>query len=124
MCVAICYFCRIALRYTSTLGIASRGRRLGRGWGGGVGERAARCGAWYLLYVRCSVDTFASKKTDTPIVRTAKTQYRKFETNIPRKGIARPQPQFPYSCVCERFIYSHNWSDYSATGKYVGRAWE
>ena len=34
---------------------------------------------------------------------TAK-QHRKFETNIPRKGIARPQPQFPHSCVCERFI--------------------
>ncbi len=26
---------------------------------------------------------------------TAKTQYRKFETNIPRKGIARPQFQYP-----------------------------
>ncbi len=37
----------------------------------------------------------------------AKTQYRKFETNIPRKGIARPQSQFPHSCVWERFIYSH-----------------
>jgi hypothetical protein len=24
---------------------------------------------------------------------------------IPRKGIARPQSQFPYSCVCERYIY-------------------
>jgi hypothetical protein len=28
---------------------------------------------------------------------TAKTQYRKFETNIPRKGIARPQSQFQQS---------------------------
>ncbi len=37
-----------------------------------------------------------------------KTQNRKFETNIPRKGIARPQSQFPHSCVCERFIYSAN----------------
>jgi hypothetical protein len=36
---------------------------------------------------------------------TAKNQYRKFETNIPRKGIARPQSQFPHSSVCERFIY-------------------
>ena len=36
---------------------------------------------------------------------TAKTQYRKFETNILRKGIARPQSQFPHSCVCERSIY-------------------
>jgi hypothetical protein len=25
---------------------------------------------------------------------------------IPRKGIARPQYQFPFSCVCEQFIYS------------------
>ncbi len=39
---------------------------------------------------------------------TAKTQYRKFETNIPRKEIERPQSQFPHSYVCERFIYSHH----------------
>jgi hypothetical protein len=39
---------------------------------------------------------------------TGKTQYRKSETNIPRKGIARPQSQFPNSCVCERFLYSHD----------------
>jgi hypothetical protein len=37
---------------------------------------------------------------------TAKTKYRKFETNIPRKGVARPQSQFPPSGVCERFINS------------------
>ena len=36
---------------------------------------------------------------------TAKTLYEKFETNIPKKGIARPQSQFPHSCVCELFIY-------------------
>ena len=29
------------------------------------------------------------------------------EINIPRKGIARPQSQFPHLCVCERCIYSH-----------------
>ncbi len=28
----------------------------------------------------------------------AKTQYRKFQTNIPRKGTARLQSQFPHSC--------------------------
>ncbi len=39
---------------------------------------------------------------------TAKNQCRKFETNIPRKGIVRPQSQFPHSRVCERFIYSHD----------------
>jgi hypothetical protein len=36
----------------------------------------------------------------------------KFETNIPRKGIARAQSQFPQSCVCERFLYSQDWSTY------------
>ncbi len=48
------------------------------------------------------LDYFSSKG------RTAKTQYWKFETNIPRKGIARPQSQFPHLCVCERFIYSQD----------------
>jgi hypothetical protein len=41
---------------------------------------------------------------------TAKTKCRKFETNIPRKGISGPQSQFPHSCVCERNIYSHDGS--------------
>ncbi len=45
-----------------------------------------------------------------------KTQYRKFETNMPRKGIVRPQSQFPHSCVCERFIYSQDLTAYSAAG--------
>ncbi len=54
----------------------------------------------------------------------AKTQYRKFETNIPRKGIARPQSQFPRTCVFERFIHCHDQSSYSAAGIYVDRSWE
>ncbi len=53
---------------------------------------------------------------------TAKTQYRKFETNIPRKVIARPQSQYPHSCVCDGFIYSQDQSAYSAAGKYVDRS--
>jgi hypothetical protein len=57
-------------------------------------------------------------------IYTAKTQYWKFETNIPRKGIARPQSQFLHSCVCERFIYSHHRYAYSALGKYVDRSWK
>jgi hypothetical protein len=50
------------------------------------------------------------------IRRTAKKKYEKLETNILRKGIARPQSQFAQSCVFERFIYSHNGSAYSAAG--------
>jgi hypothetical protein len=34
------------------------------------------------------------------------------ENPIYEKGIARPQPQFPHSCVCERFIYSQDRSTY------------
>ncbi len=50
------------------------------------------------------------------IVYTAKTKYRNFVTNIPRKVISGSQSQFPHSCVCERFIYSHDWSAFSAGG--------
>jgi hypothetical protein len=31
---------------------------------------------------------------------------------IPFLGIARPQSHFPYSCVCEQFTYSQDWSTY------------
>ncbi len=31
---------------------------------------------------------------------------------IPSLGIAQPQSQFPHWCVCERFIYSQDWSTY------------
>jgi hypothetical protein len=55
---------------------------------------------------------------------TAKTKCRKFETNIPRKGISGPQSQFPHSCVCERIIYSHDGSAFFCWRKYVDRSWE
>ncbi len=45
-----------------------------------------------------------------PWTCTARTKYRKFKTNIHRKGIVQPQSQLPRSCVCERFIYSHDLS--------------
>ncbi len=39
---------------------------------------------------------------------TAKTLYRKCETNIPGNEIARPRSQILHSRFCERFIYSHD----------------
>jgi hypothetical protein len=42
------------------------------------------------------------------------TLYRKFETNVPINETARPRSQFPHSCICERFIYSHYWFAYFA----------
>ncbi len=50
-----------------------------------------------------------------PLQCLAPTLQRQFCLYIPFLGIARPQPQFsysPYSCVCERFIYSQDRSTY------------
>jgi hypothetical protein len=38
---------------------------------------------------------------------------------IPLLGIAQPQSQFPHSCVCERFIYSQDWSTYFPAAEYA-----
>jgi hypothetical protein len=45
-----------------------------------------------------------------PITPTA--LQRKSHLCIPFLGIARPQPQFPHSCVCERFILTQQRSSY------------
>jgi hypothetical protein len=47
-------------------------------------------------------------------LRTVKTRYRKLEANVPRNETARPRSQFPHSCFCERFKYSHDRSSYFA----------
>ncbi len=82
---------------------------------------------WRSVY-RISLQDYKLYKLRQTRVRlffcTAKTKYLKLETNIPCKGISRPQYQFPHSCVCERFKYSHDRPAYSAAGKYVGRSWE
>jgi hypothetical protein len=59
------------------------------------------------------------------LIYTPKTKYRNFETNIPRKGISGSQSQFPHSCVCERFIYSHDRpASLFCWRKYVDRSWD
>jgi hypothetical protein len=40
------------------------------------------------------------KQSGVHINRTAKTKYRNFETNIPRKGISGSKSKFPRLCVC------------------------
>jgi hypothetical protein len=54
-------------------------------------------GDFSYIFLACKVGAY-----------TAKTQYRKFKTNVPNKEITRPQ-----SCVCERFIYSQDRSAYT-----------
>ncbi len=44
---------------------------------------------------------------------TTNVLYRKFETNIPRNETARIRSQFPHSCICDRFLYSHDRSAYA-----------
>jgi hypothetical protein len=84
-----------------------------------------RC-CWQRMTTRTSTygTWTALRKGKQKCMYTAKTQCRKCETNIPRKGTVRPQSQFPHACVCEQFIYSHDRSAYSAAGKYVNRSWE
>jgi len=41
-----------------------------------------------------------------------------------RKGTARPQSQFPHSCVCERFMYSHDHSTYFPAAEYADWSWK
>jgi hypothetical protein len=45
-----------------------------------------------------------------------KDKMLKFETNNPRKEISGSQSQFPHLCVCERIIYFHDGSAFSAGG--------
>ncbi len=52
------------------------------------------------------------KKLDIRASLQHYTGQRKSHSCIPRKGIVRPQSQFPQSCVCERFIYSQDRSTY------------
>jgi hypothetical protein len=54
----------------------------------------------------------------------AKTQCENSKQIFPEKELRGHRSQFPHSCVCERFIYSHDRSAYSAAGKYVDRSWE
>jgi hypothetical protein len=47
---------------------------------------------------------------------TTKKTIQKIRNKYSQKGIARPQSQFPHSCVGERFVYSQDRSAYSAAG--------
>jgi hypothetical protein len=70
-----------------------------------------------ILQIHSRILHSCTHRFTAQIKHTAKTQYRKFEINIPRKGTARLQSAFLDSCFCERFIYSSDRSAYSAAGK-------
>ncbi len=59
-----------------------------------------------------------------PHAHTAKIKCRKFETNIPRKGISGPQSQFPYSCELWANYIFPQWVCLFCWRKYVDWSWE
>jgi hypothetical protein len=63
--------------------------------------------------------TIYMRRTNTTMsyTYTAKTLYRKLETNIRRNETAPPRSQFLHIGICERFIYSHDRSAYCAAAK-------
>ncbi len=59
-----------------------------------------------------------------PARRATSTLQRNSNFCITRKGTERPQSQFPQSCVCERFRYSHDRSTYSPAAEQADRSWD
>ncbi len=71
----------------------------------------------FLSCLSCLTFKIKAKKVlwiHQSVCHNAKTKCRKFETNIPRKGISGPQSQFPHSC----WVWLFCWR------KYVNRSWE
>ncbi len=87
---------------------------------------------WSLCYLlRLIEDKWTSllnssmrKKEEGKYITLHRRNTKNLKQIFPEKGTARPQYQFPHSCVCEWFIYSHNQSACSAAGEYVDWSWE
>ncbi len=66
-----------------------------------------------LLNLTGAVPVSSCSREDTFVyTKEGTTLQRQVRLYIPFLGIARPQPQFPHSCVYERFIYSQDQSTY------------
>ncbi len=64
---------------------------------------------------RCKRHRFANAHVnDTGDKLTGGVKYTALQRIIPK--IQNKYSQFPHSCVCERFIYSHDWSAYFSAG--------
>ncbi len=71
-----------------------------------------------------SLSFHLSFSSSLPLPFSAKTQCENSKKIFQEKEFRSHRFRFPDSCVCERFIYSHDRSAYSAAGKYVERSWE
>ncbi len=84
-----------------------------------------RCFAWaFLSMKRVKGPVQSTVELQSAHVHTGKTKCRKFETNIPRKGISGPQSQFPHIlCLWASYIFPR-WVCLFCWRKYVDRSWE
>ncbi len=70
---------------------------------------------------------FQIKDTEAPFVMRPPPHpplQGKFHLYIPFLGIARPQSQFPHSCVCKGFIFSQDRSTYFPAAEWADRSWK
>jgi len=72
-----------------------------------------------VLYVFVRVQKFAIS-----FLTHCKDTILKIWNKYSQKRNFAASEQFPHSCVCERFIYSHDRPAYSAAGKYVDWSWK
>ncbi len=72
---------------------------------------------WFSLWHKasCSTREVLSKRCNIKCI--IESTARKSHLYIPPLGIARPQSQFPHSCVCEQFIYYQDRSTYFPAAK-------
>ncbi len=87
-------------------------------WGRACGEKNISVMFVYLIVTLSQGDIYAfeiflvENREHLLNQESILTLQRQFRLYIPFLGIARPQPQFPHSCVCERFIYFQDRSTY------------
>ena len=62
----------------------------------------------FLLVLDPPVFRIVLPENKTQTFTSTTTLYRKLETSIPRNKTAPPHSQLLHSCICERFIYSHD----------------
>ena len=74
-------------------------------------------GAVRVFHVETLAEPLPDHLKERIQARSPSALYRKSDLCIPRNKIVRPCSQFLHSYICERFIYSPDWSAYLAVAK-------
>ncbi len=71
------------------------------------------------------IPSVSTKPRPTPDCCSVMDVFDNLKQIFPEKELrVHSQSQFPHSCVCERYMYSHDRSAYSSCRKNVDRSWE